>query len=203
VKYKQAKGTLLLVAMAVTLLISTTSVRAAAVKPLNGQNLSVLFPAWGTLPKNMTDQFNTDTGITLDSQASDWDGIRTTVVTLMIANIAPPSSTEIDWPSVGLFGSPGWFQPLDGLVDATALKDVPTYKVFIYNDGQLPVPYSNDFRILIYNNANLVKAGITEAPKTPDEILDSARKIKAARINKHPIGLTLSATEGRFPRHDF
>lgn len=195
-RYKQATKTFLLAAIAATQLITATSVFAATEKQFDGQILSVLLPPWGTLPKSMTDQFTADTGITLDSQTLGWDEIRTKVVTSMIANTAPASATEIDWSWVGQFGSAGWYQPLDGLVDAVALKDAPTSKIFIYDGAQLAVPYNNDFRILIYNKAHLAKAGITAAPKTPNEMLDAARKIKAAGITKHPIGLPLSATEG-------
>ncbi len=164
-------------------------------KPYDGQTLSVLLPPWGTLPKEMTDQFTADTGITLDSQTLGWDEIRTKIVTSMIANTAPASATEIDWSWVGQFGAAGWYQPLDGLVDAEAVADAPTAKIFVYDGQQLAVPYNNDFRILIYNAKHLADAGVA-VPTTPDEMLDAARAIKAAGVADYPIGLPLSATEG-------
>lgn len=195
-RYKKATNTFLIAAVAATQLMITAPAWAGDDKPFDGQTLSVLLPPWGTLPKEMTDQFTSDTGISLDSQTLGWDEIRTKIVTSMIANTAPASGTEIDWSWVGQFGAAGWYQPLDGLVNAEALKDAPTAKIFVYGDAQLAVPYNNDFRILIYNKAHLKKAGITAAPTTPDEMLDAARTIKAAGIAKHPIGLPLSATEG-------
>lgn len=195
-RYNKVKKTLLIAVIAATQLMTAVSAWAAEDKPFDGQTISVLLPPWGTLPKSMTDQFTSDTGITLGSQTLGWDEIRTKVVTSMIANTAPASATEIDWSWVGQFGAAGWYKPLDGLVDAAALKDAPASKIFVYDGAQLAVPYNNDFRILIYNKAHLAKAGIAAAPKTPDEMLTAARAIKAAGIAEHPIGLPLSATEG-------
>lgn len=195
-KYKNIKKACLIAAIAATQIITTAPVWAANDKPFAGQTLSVLLPPWGTLPKSMTDKFTSDTGILLDSQTLGWDEIHTKILTSMIANTAPASGTEMDWSWVGQFGSAGWYKPLNGLVDAAALEDAPTSKIFVYKGAQLAVPYNNDFRILIYNKAHLAKAGITAAPTTPDELLDAASAIKAAGIAEYPIGLPLSATEG-------
>lgn len=158
--------------------------------------LSVLLPPWGTLPKEMTDTFTADTGIILDSQTLGWDEIRTKVVTSMVANTPPASATELDWSWVGQFGAAGWYQDLTGMVDAEAAADAPTSAIFAYDGKQLAIPYNNDFRIMIYNEAHLKAANIEAAPTTPNELLAAARAIKAAGISDHPIGLPMSATEG-------
>jgi multiple sugar transport system substrate-binding protein len=165
-------------------------------KPLAGQTLTVLLPPWVTLPKEMTDRFTEKTGITLDSQTLGWDDIRTKVVTSMVANTAPASATEVDWSWVGQFGAAGWYQPLDEEIDPAVLADLPTTKIFTFDGKLIAAPYNNDFRILIYNKSHLEKAGIKEAPKTPDELLAAAKAIKAAKIVDYPMGLPLSATEG-------
>ncbi|ASJ73717.1 extracellular solute-binding protein [Granulosicoccus antarcticus] len=195
-RYPKAGSTFLVAAIAATQLMGAAPTWAADDKPFDGQTLSVLLPPWGTLPKDMTDQFTADTGISLDGQTLGWDEIRTKIVTSMIANTAPASAVEIDWSWVGQFGAAGWFQPLDGLVDAAAIKDAPTAKIFVYDGAQLAVPYNNDFRILIYNKAHLKQAGISAPPTTPNEMLEAARTIKAEGIADYPIGLPLSATEG-------
>ncbi|MBL1418993.1 MAG: extracellular solute-binding protein [Alphaproteobacteria bacterium] len=187
---------LLLGAVMATQVVAIAPTYAADNKALSGQTLSVLLPPWGTLPKEMTDKFTADTGITLDSQTLGWDEIRTKIVTSMIANTAPASATEIDWSWVGQFGAAGWYQPLDGLVNAEAIADAPTAKIFVYDGKQMAIPYNNDFRILIYNKSHLDEAGIAAAPTTPDEMLVAARAVKKAGIAEHPIGLPLSATEG-------
>lgn len=165
-------------------------------KPLAGQTLAVLLPPWVTLPKEMTDRFTKETGITLDSQTLGWDDIRTKVVTSMVANTAPANATEVDWSWVGQFGAAGWYQPLDETIDKAVLADLPTSKIFTYDGKLIAVPYNNDFRVLIYNKGHLEKAGVKEAPTTPDDLLAAAKAIKAAKIVEFPIGLPLSATEG-------
>lgn len=165
-------------------------------KPLEGQDLSVLLPPWGTFPKEMTDQFEAETGINLSSQTLGWDEIHTKVVTSMIANTAPASATEVDWSWVGQFGAAGWYSPLNDDFSEDVIKDVPTSKIFNFDGKLLAVPYNNDFRVLIYNKTQLEKAGIKQAPATPDDLLKAAKAIKDANLADYPIGLPLSATEG-------
>ena len=122
-------------------------------KPLAGQTLSVLLPPWVTLPKEMTDDFTKQTGVTLDSQTLGWDDIRTKIVTSMVANTAPAGATEVDWSWVGQFGAAGWYQALDESIDPAVLADLPTSKIFTYDGKLIAAPYNNDFRILIYNKS--------------------------------------------------
>lgn len=160
------------------------------------KQLSVLLPPWGTLPKAMSERFTKETGIALQIQTMGWDDIRTKVVTSMIANTAPADGVELDWSWVGQFGAAGWFDSLNDIVPQETVDDIPTAKIFEYDNNLLALPYNNDFRVLIYNKAHLDQAGITEPPKTPAELLDAARAIKTAGISEHPIGLPLSASEG-------
>lgn len=158
--------------------------------------LSVLLPPWGTLPKDLTDQFAQSAGVTLDAQTLGWDEIRTKIVTSMVANTAPASATEVDWSWVGQFGAAGWYQSLNGGISAEVLADVPTASIFSYGGEVLGVTYNNDFRVMIYNKNHLASANVSAVPTTPDELLAAARAIKAAGVADHPIGLPLSATEG-------
>ncbi|MCB8836354.1 sugar ABC transporter substrate-binding protein [Aurantimonas sp. VKM B-3413] len=161
----------------------------------SGDTLTVLLPPWGTIPKQMTDRFAKETGITLNIQTMGWDDIRTKVVTSMVAQTAPAQATEVDWSWVGQFGAAGWYKPLDE-ISADTVSDIPTAEIFKYDGKLLALPYNNDFRILIFNKAHLEKAGIKAAPKSPEELLDQAKAIKSAGVADYPIGLPLSATEG-------
>lgn len=167
-----------------------------ATTPVAGQTLSVLLPPWGTLPKSMTDQFETETGIKLDLQTLGWDEIRTKIVTSMIAGTAPADVTEVDWSWVGQFGAAGWYADLNGLIDKAALADIPTARSFAYEGKLLAVPYNNDFRILIYNKQMFERAGIATAPKTMDELTVAAKQLKAKGVVRYPIALPFSASEG-------
>ncbi|MAY61911.1 MAG: ABC transporter substrate-binding protein, partial [Rhizobiales bacterium] len=113
--------------------------------------LSVLLPPWGTLPKELTDEFAAKQGVELDTQTLGWDEIRTKIVTSMVANTAPASATEVDWSWVGQFGAAGWYQPLNDGIAEDVLADVPTASIFSYDGNVLGVTYNNDFRVMIYN----------------------------------------------------
>ena len=165
-------------------------------KPLAGKAISVLLPPWGTLPKVMTDRFVADTGIGLETQTLGWDDIRAKIVTSMVAGTAPANVTEVDWSWVGQFGSANWYALIADKVDPALLADLPTAKIFQFDGKLLAVPYNNDFRILILNRDHLTRGGVKDAPKTPQELLDAAKAIKAAGVAEFPIGLPLSATEG-------
>ena len=157
--------------------------------------LSLLLPPWGTLPKAMTDQYTAETGGKLDTQSLGWDEIHTKIVTSMVAHTAPASGTELDWSWVGQFGSAGWYDDLAGVVKPDVMADIPTAAIFTYDGKLLGIPYSNDFRVMIYNKAHLDAAGVA-VPKTMDELLAAARAVKAKGAAQYPIGLPLSATEG-------
>ena len=176
-------------------LLSASALGLGALLPsfgLAAGSLAVLLPPWVTLPKEMTDTY---AGGGLDIQTLGWDEIRTKIVTSMLANTAPASVTEMDWSWVGQFGSAGWYDPLDALLSAELKADLPTTSIFTYDGKLIGVPYNNDFRVLIYNAAHLTAAGVA-VPKTPAELLDAARAVKAAKIADYPIALPLSASEG-------
>jgi len=158
--------------------------------------LTVLLPPWGTLPKDMTDKFAAEAKVTLDAQTLGWDEILTKVVTSMVAGAPPADATEVDWSWVGRFGAAKWYAPLEDQIDPAVIADIPTASIFRYDGRLLGVTYSNDFRVLIYNKAQLAKAKIAVAPKTPDELIADAKAVKAAKIVEYPIGLPMSATEG-------
>ena len=159
---------------------------------LPASTLAVLLQPWVTLPKEMTDTYK---GGGLDIQTLGWDEIRTKIVTSMLANTAPARVTEMDWSWVGQFGSAGWYDLLDALFSDELKADLPTTSIFTYDGKLIGVPYNNDFRVLIYNAAHLAAAGVA-VPKTPAELLDAARAVKAAKIADYPIALPLSASEG-------
>ncbi|WP_428351437.1 ABC transporter substrate-binding protein [Lichenifustis flavocetrariae] len=181
-----------LASVAVFLMAGWGPAMADDAKPYAGQTITVLFPPWTTLPKDMTDRFTAQTGIKLDLQTLGWDDIRTKIVTSMVAGSAPADVTEVDWSWVGQFGAAQWYVPLDNSVKS----DLPTDAIFTYDGKLIALPYNNDFRLLIFNQDHLKKAGVDHAPTTPDDLLADAKAIKAKGIVSFPIGLPFSATEG-------
>lgn len=190
------RRSIVLATVASLLLAGAAPAMAQADKPYAGQSIAVLFPPWTTLPKSMTDRFTAQTGIKISLETLGWDDIRTKIVTSIVAGSAPADVTEVDWSWVGQFGAANWYLPLDGMVDPKVMADLPTDAIFTYDGKLIALPYNNDFRLLILNDDHLKKAGIGQAPTTPDQLLADAKAIKAKGIVQYPIGLPFSSTEG-------
>lgn len=174
------------------------SVGGGWVQAASAETITVLLPSFGAdaATKAMTDDFTKATGIDVDLQTMPWDNIRPKIVTAMVAGTPPADVIEFDWSWVGQFGAAKWFTPLDANFDKALIADMPTASVFTYDGQLLGVPYANDFRLHNINKAYLDKAGITELPKTPDDIIKAARLLKEKKVVEYPISVPLSATEG-------
>jgi arabinogalactan oligomer/maltooligosaccharide transport system substrate-binding protein len=86
--------------------------------------------------------------------------------------------SEVGWTPA--FAKKGYFLPLDG---TAALADQGKFQPSLIKQAQYDgktygVPLVTDTLALVYNKALFKKAGITEAPKTWDELKSDAAKIK-------------------------
>ncbi|MGW2640939.1 extracellular solute-binding protein [Streptomyces sp. NPDC001348] len=87
--------------------------------------------------------------------------------------------SEVGWTPA--FAKKGYFLPLDG---TEALADKDKFKSSLITQAQYDgktygVPLVTDTLALVYNKALFKKAGVTEAPKTWDELRSDAAKVKA------------------------
>ncbi|WP_416978706.1 extracellular solute-binding protein [Streptomyces sp. T028] len=87
--------------------------------------------------------------------------------------------SEVGWTPA--FAKKGYFLPLDG---TEALTDQAKFKSNLveqakYEGKTYGVPFVTDTLALVYNKALFEKAGITEAPKTWDDLKTAAATIKA------------------------
>ncbi len=163
-------------------------------KPMAGQSITVLMPS--PQGPEIAANFEKDTGIHVDLQTLSWDDIRPKLVTALIAGTSPADVVEFDWSWTGQFSAADWFMPLNDVVDQATVDDIKGTSIFTINGKILAIPYTNDFRTMLVNKKHFADAGITEMPKTLDELVADAKKIKEAGITEYPIGLPLSATEG-------
>ncbi|MEO8242258.1 MAG: sugar ABC transporter substrate-binding protein [bacterium] len=184
----------LALAVSAILLCSTGSGVLAQDKPFAGQTISVLLPS--PQDATMAADFEKDTGIKLDLQTASWDDVSVIVSTALLAGTAPADVTEFDWSWTGQFAAADWYTPLNDAIDADTLTDIKGSAIFDVNGSVLAIPYTNDFRVMLVNKKHFADAGITEMPKTLDELVAAAKAIKAKGIVDYPIGLPLSATEG-------
>ena len=156
-----------------------------------GETITFMAPDWAIPSDEQLDAFTEETGINVEVSEVGWDDIREKLATAETAGETVADVVEVDWSWVGEFNAAGWLEPID-LADADDFLTLDTFTV----DGKvLAVPYSNDYRIAYYNKDQFEKAGVTEAPKTYDEVLDAARKVKAAGIAEYPIAMSLNAEE--------
>ncbi|MEU6316125.1 extracellular solute-binding protein [Streptomyces sp. NPDC047009] len=86
--------------------------------------------------------------------------------------------SEVGWTPA--FAKKGYFLPLDG---TEALADKDKFQASLIQQAQYEgktygVPIVTDTLALVYNKALFQKAGITEAPKTWDELKSDAAKVK-------------------------
>lgn len=163
-------------------------------KPYAGTTITVLMPS--PQSPDIAAKFEADTGIKVDLQTLSWDDIRPKLVSALIAGTAPADVTEFDWSWTGQFAAADWYLPLNDAIDADTVKDIAGTSIFTINGNILGVPYTNDFRVMLINKKHFDDAGITETPKTLDELMAAAKTIKEKGITEYPIGLPLSPTEG-------
>ncbi|MFE0018557.1 ABC transporter substrate-binding protein [Mesorhizobium sp. NPDC059054] len=180
--------------VALATLIAAGPVLAQEAKPLAGQSITVLMPS----PQGATvaADFEAETGIHVDLQTLSWDDIRPKLVTALVAGTAPADVTEFDWSWTGQFSAADWYMPLNDVIDADTVNDIAVAKIFSVDGKLLGVPYTNDFRVMLVNKKHFEDAGVAEMPKTLDDLVAAAKKIKAKGVSEYPIGLPLSATEG-------
>jgi multiple sugar transport system substrate-binding protein len=186
--------TFLLAAVAATALGAVVPAQADDAKPYAGQSITVLMPS--PQASNIAGDFEKATGIHVDLQTLSWDDIRPKLVTALIAGTAPADVTEFDWSWTGQFNAAGWYLPLNDSIDADTVADIKGASIFTIDGKLLGVPYTNDFRVMLVNKKQFADAGITEMPKTLDELVADAKQIKAKGIVQYPIGLPLSPSEG-------
>lgn len=163
-------------------------------KPLAGQSITVLMPS--PQAATIAAEFEKATGIHVDMQTLSWDDIRPKLVTALIAGTAPADVTEFDWSWTGQFAAADWYTDLSSVIDADTVSDIKGSTIFNIGGRLLGVPYTNDFRVMLVNTKHFADAGVTDMPKTLDELAADAKQIKAKGIVEYPIGLPLSTTEG-------
>lgn len=89
------------------------------------------------------------------------------------------------------------FAAQNALMDVSKLEGFEELKASVfeapmatnfYNDGYYGVPVNTNTKVAIYNKATLEEAGLTEAPKTMDELVAAARTLKEK--GKYGIGVS-------------
>src|SRR6476620_9825245 len=166
----------------------------ASSESIRGQTITVLVPY--AMPKSLLDKFTAETGVKVTYVRTGWDATHNKLLVANQAKSYIADVAEFDWSFTGQFAGAQWVEPLDGLVSASTLNDLKsTDAAFISGGKTYAACYSNDFRVSMYNTKMFEKAGITEIPKTLDELGQAAEKLKASGV-QYPLSIPMAATEG-------
>lgn len=158
-----------------------------------GGEITVMVPDWAVPSDEMLDAFTAESGVEVVMNVVGWDDIRNKISIASTGGAAAADVVEVDWSWVGEFNSADWLEPLD--VSQEDIDGMPSIQSFMVDGKVLALPYANDFRIAYYNTEHFEKAGITEAPKTWDQVYDAMKKIKEAGVVEYPYSMPMNADE--------
>ena len=158
-----------------------------------GNSITVMVPDWAVPSDEMLNAFTKDTGITVNMNVIAWENIRDKISIAAAGGAAAADVVEVDWSWVGEFYSADWLEPIE--LSQEEIDAMPSIQPFIIDGKVLALPYANDFRLAYYNKKHFDAAGITEAPKSWDDVYAALKAIKAAGISKYPFSMPLNADE--------
>lgn len=169
---------------------------AAPAQPdIKGQTIEVLLPSWAQLPDDMLAAFEKESGVKVNLTIADWDKIRDKVSIAGAAGSKLADVAEFDWSWTGQFSKAGWFIPLEDKLPKDLTSDLVNAAPFTADGHLYAVPYSNDYRISVYNTDMFNRAGITTPPATFDELKADLKLLKDKGVSKYPLGLYMGPVE--------
>lgn len=192
---KRIVSMLLVAAMAVSMISGCGAKKESAGKDKESgkeETITFMAPDWAIPSDDQLDAFTKETGIKVKVSEVGWDDIREKLATAAAGNKNVADVVEVDWSWVGEFKKAGWLEPLK-ISDADK-EDFLTLDTFTVDGEVLALPYSNDYRIAYYNKEQFEKAGINEAPKTYDEVLEAGKALKASGV-EYPLAMSMNAEE--------
>ncbi len=160
----------------------------------SSQEITLMVPDWGDPGKEILDEFEKESGIKVKVTQVSWDKIKDKISTAAAGKTVAADVFEVDWSWVGEFKNAGWVDPID--VSEEDKKDMPSISTFSVDGKVYAIPYGNDFRVAFYNKEDYDKAGLKDAPKTWEDVIDDAKVIKLKGVKEYPVTMPLGAEEG-------
>lgn len=119
-----------------------------------------------------------------------YEGLKQQVIAGVAGDAAPDlMRMDIVWvPEFAAQGALMDISGMDGFEELKASVFESTMATNFYNGGYYGVPLNTNTKIAIYNKATLEEAGLTEAPKTIDELVAAAETLKPK--GKYGIGIS-------------
>ena len=178
---------------AVILISAFFAVSCGGQKSSSENSITVMVPDWAVPSDEMLNAFKNETGITVNMNVMAWENIRDKISIAAAGGTAAADVVEVDWSWVGEFNSADWLEPIE--LSQEEINAMPSIQPFIIDGKVLALPYANDFRLAYYNKKHFEEAGITEAPKSWDDVYNALIAIKNAGVTKYPFSMPLNADE--------
>ena len=157
------------------------------------REITLMIPDWGVPDEELLTEFKEETGITVVVNEVSWDDIRDKIAIASSGGAAVADVVEVDWSWVGEFYAADWLEPIP--VEDKDIVDMPTVQTFTKDGKILALPYANDYRLSYYNKDIFAKAGITEEPKTWDDVYEASKAVKNSGVCEYPFAIPLNAEE--------
>ncbi|WP_158602373.1 ABC transporter substrate-binding protein [Cohnella endophytica] len=145
------------------------------------QKITVLLPKHemdnvGFMEKE-TRQFEKETGIQVELINMSWDNVADKITVEMASNANSYDVIELDNSWVAKFATNKWITPLNEFIGSEIKEGVlpGLLDKFSYNGDLYGIPWNNDTRFFMYNKKKLDAAGISEPPKTWDELKEQSK----------------------------
>src|SRR5881296_3046443 len=149
-------------------------------------------PFWQALSAAYTKQ----TGIKVDLQVIDWNSIDQQVTT-MIQNNQPPDVLNLN--SFSSYAKDGLLHPAEDVLSPTTRDDfLPAFVRGGEYQGKLyGFPILSSARAFFYNRDLLARAGVAAPPRTWDELVTAARRVRALGADTIGYALPLGPEEAQ------
>ncbi len=148
------------------------------------QSISVICPRQeldtdGVVEKKVR-QFEEETGIKVDLINSAWDVCTEKIRTELSVGGSSYDVVDFDNSLVAMYTENDWLEPLndyDGVEEIKKEMFAGLVEKFSVDDTLYGVTWNNDTHVFLYNEVMLEKAGISEPPKTWDELIDQSQTL--------------------------
>ncbi len=171
---------------------TTTAATSETTVATAGEEITVIFPAheadMGTAYETRINQFEQDSGITVNLIQSDWDSVADKVVPELATGGSAYDVVEFDNGWVAEWCGAGWTTPLDGYMPAGYTDGMIQGLVDLFScpDGSVAgVVWNNDTRFFFYNEAKLAEAGFDAPPADWAEFTEQSQAAVDAGVVEH------------------
>lgn len=182
------KKTLIALSMVGTMLVANSAAVMAEEKPYEGTELVFWMQAYGADPSiqrealdKVTADFLEKTGISVEYNIIDWGSANQKLTLACTGGEAPDVADIFFTKSMVTMSSDEYgIMEINDLVEEMGGEDtwIVAGKDEACVDGNwYGIPWRADTRVLLYNTEDFAEAGITEAPKTWDELVETAQKL--------------------------